>query len=100
MKHLFYSHSNMDIIVKYDKKLESLASRTLYTRIRNSVFTKIMSGEFNEELEKILSINFEFKLHELTFFYPLSCDIDSCNKKQREILYHKKIDVLLKLGTN
>ena len=29
----------------------------------------------------------------------LSCDLDSCNKKQREILYQKKLDILLKLAT-
>ena len=77
-----------------------MASRTHYERIRNAIFQKMMFGQFDQELEEILSLNFEFKLHELTYIYPLGCDLDSCNKKSREILYQKKIDILLKLATH
>ena len=58
-----------------------------------------MFNQFNEELERILSTNLKFKLHELSFIFPLGCDLDAVNKKQREIVYQKKIDILLKLST-
>ena len=41
----------------------------------------------------------EFKLHELSHTYPLSCDFDPVNKKAREIVYNKKRDLLLKLAS-
>ena len=76
-----------------------MANKYTYDRIRNGVFQKIMFNTFDEELERILSTTLEFKLHELSYIFPLGSDLDAVNKKQREILYQKKLDILLKLAT-
>ena len=89
----------MDVIVRYGCRLATLANEKIFNRIRNGIFQKIMFNQFNEELERILSTNLQFKLHELSFIFPLGCDLDTVNKKQREIVYQKKTDILLKLST-
>ena len=99
LKHLILEHSNMDVIVRYGCKPATLANKYTYDRIRSGIFQKIMFNTFDKELERILSTTLEFKLHELSYIFPLGSDLDAVNKKQREIVYQKKIDILLKLST-
>jgi hypothetical protein len=65
---------------------------------RKGLFKYLEKDKLNRMVEKQLSQIQLFRIDELNWDFPISCDIDPPNAERRKLLYLKRRDLVLKLA--
>jgi hypothetical protein len=98
-KHLFYNHSEVDVLAKYGLPFQRVIGDKMHTRLRVPMFTRIAKGKFDRAIQIIVEKIDNFDINSLDRTFPLMVDDDLINKQRRKLVYKQKRDILTKIAT-
>jgi hypothetical protein len=49
-KHLFYNHSEIDVLTKYGQQFQKVVGNKMHTRLRDPMFNRIAKGKFDRAI--------------------------------------------------
>ena len=74
--HLFYRHSEVDVMVKYGIPFEKVVGEKAHNRLRSPFLRLLGRGKFNQFIDEMLSDIIPFEVDELPKFLPIEDDRD------------------------
>jgi hypothetical protein len=79
-KHLFYNHSEVDILAKYGQPFQRVVGNKMHTRLRAPMLLRIGKGNFDRALQIVVEKIDKFDPSTLDHIFPLAFDEDPLNK--------------------
>jgi hypothetical protein len=99
-KHIFKYHAESDVLVRYGKTIENFVGPGRMDEFRYGLFVYLDKDKLDGMIEEQQSTHSPFKIDQLNWDFPISCDIDPANAERRRLLYLKKRELVLKLAKN
>ena len=97
-KHMYLSHSHIDIRAKYNRSLEGLVGNQMLWLFRKPIFSRIRKGHFEEMAICLLNQRIPFNTEGIDRTMALKHDMDPLSQQKRKSLYIQKRDILYKLA--